>query len=82
MQLQIQIQRRKTNSGGETYDEVEDNKIVDDVEQSKEDYWDFVQGVENFVRHRDRKLMKKLLRKKKCSSLMIQRQQNIGFVDR
>ena len=38
---------------------------VDDDEKSKEDYWDFVQEAEHFVRQRDRKLMKKLIRKMK-----------------
>ena len=53
------------SGGDETDDENEDNMEVDNVEQSKGDYWDFVQEAEYFVKQRDKKLMEKLIRKMK-----------------
>lgn len=53
------------SSGDETDDENEDNMEVNNVEQLKGDYWDFVQEAEYFVKQRDKKLMEKLIRKMK-----------------
>lgn len=53
------------SSGDETDDENEDNMEVNNVEQYKGDYWDFVQEAEYFVKQRDKKLMEKLIRKMK-----------------
>ena len=53
------------SGGDETDDENEDNMEVDNVEQSKGDYWDFVQEAEYFVKRKDKKLMEKLIRKMK-----------------
>merc|ERR1712131_28866 len=53
------------SSEDETDDENEDNMEVNNVEQLKGDYWDFVQEAEYFVKQRDKKLMEKLIRKMK-----------------
>ena len=53
------------NSDDEDDGETDDTMEADEIEQFKEDYWDFVQEAEHFVRQKDKKLKKKLVKKMK-----------------